>query len=225
MNLSFSPFPGAHERRLVRCAGNPLFSEQKCQVLQVEINQAQRQDAEEAMAFQDDFRNLVQRAIDLSPQEDSEIILKLKEELDQAYERCCGLAGDTSQLKTALQKLLGIVMQAVWRGAADDVSAHTNLREEEIARATHFQLLDQPLVADLLRPDSLIAPDEFVPTLLSESEPAVRAAMEMFDSTQLTLLCTEARRHLQSLSDSVDSTQALARLALLEQHLQQVQQA
>lgn len=225
MKLSFSSFPGAHERQLIRRADNPLFTEDKRQVIQVEINQAQRRDADEALAFQDDFRSLVQRAIDLSPQEDSEVILKLKEDLDQGYERCCGLAGDTRELKSALKRLIGIVMQAVWHGAADDTAAHTNLREEEIARETHFKLLEQPLIADLIRPDSLIGPDELVPTLLSESEAAVATALEIFDSNQLAALCEKGRNLLQSQEKSGCLEIALSRLALLEKHLQRLQHA
>src|SRR5690606_7819356 len=115
--------------------------------------------------FQGEFRALVQRAIELSPQEESEVILKLKEDLDRAYEQCCGLPGDNSETKAALRKLLDIVMRAVWRGAADDPAAQTNLREEEVARATHFELLEHPLVADLIRPDSPIEPDELAATV------------------------------------------------------------
>ncbi len=224
MKLSFSLYPGAHERQLIRRANNPLFPEDKQHVIQVEINQAQRRDVDEAMTFQEEFRALVQRAIDLSPQEDSEVILKLKEDLDQGYERCCGLAGDTRELKSSLKKLLGIVMQAVWRGAGDDAAAHTNLREEEIARATHFQLLEQPLIADLIRPDSLIGADELVPTLLSESEPAVVAALEIFDGIQLSELYNKANNLLLTMENPSVSEAALAKLALLEQHLRQLQQ-
>ena len=225
MKLSFSSFPGAHERQLIRRAGNLLLTEDKRQVIQVEINQAQRRDVDEALAFQEDFRSLVQRAIDLSPQEDSEVILKLKEDLDQGYERCCGLAGDTRELKSALKKLIGIVMQAVWHGAEDDAAAHTNLREEEIARETHFKLLEQPLIADLIRPDSLIGPDELVPTLLSESEDAVAATLEIFDSNQLSALCEKGRNLLQCQEKSGHLETALSRLALLEKHLQRLQHA
>ena len=219
MKLNFSRFPGAHERQLLRHSDNPLFPDDKRQILQVEIHQAQRKDVEEALAFQEEFRTLVQRAIDLSPQEDSEIILKLKEDLDQAYERCCGLAGDTHELRAALKKLLEIVMQAVWRGAADDAAAHANLREEELARATHFQLLEQPLIADLIRPDSTIGSDELVPILLNESESSVAAALGLFDGDQLTLLCQDARKFLQSLDKSVATETAYKRLSQMDKHL------
>lgn len=220
MKPSFSSHPGAHERQLIRCAENPLFPPNRRQVIQIELNQAQRRDQEEAAAFQERFRSLVQRAIDLPPQADSEVVLKLKEDLDQAYEQACGLAGDPREIKTALKKLLDIVMRAVWRGAGDDAAAQVNLREEEAARAAHFALLEHPLIADLIRPDSPIGPDELVATLLSESAPVLAAVLTLFDADQLTLICQDARQVLKPLDmSSPPIANAHARLAEMEQQL------
>lgn len=226
MKPSFSNHPGAHERQLIRCADNPLFPPQRRQVIQIEVNQAQRRDLEEAQAFQERFRALVQRAIDLPPQADSDVVLKLKEDLDQAYEQACGLAGDTREIKAALKKLLEIAMRAVWRGAGDDAAAQSNLREEETARAAHFALLEYPLIADLIRPDSPIAPDELAATLLSESASAFAAALNLFDADQLALLCQDGRRLLDSLKGTSTSTDtARARLSDMERHLTALQAA
>lgn len=220
MKPQFSTYPGARERQLIRCADNALFLPERRHVIQVEVNEAQRKDASDAVTFQGEFQALVQRAVELSPQEESDVILKLKEDLDRAYEQCCGLPGDNSGTKAALKKLLDIVMRAVWRGAADDPAAQTNLREEEVARATHFQLLEHPLVADLIRPDSPIGPDELAATLLSESEAAVAAALEIFDEDQLALLCRTAEELLQPLPASTVPPNAPARLAQMRQGLE-----
>lgn len=220
MKPTFSTHPGAHERQLIRCADNPLFAPVRRQVIQIEVTQAQRRDQEEATAFQSRLRELVQRAIDLPPQADSEVVLKLKEDLDQAYEQACGLAGDPREIKTALKKLLEIVMRAVWRGAGDDAAAQANLREEEAARATHFALLEYPLIADLLRPDSAIASDELVATLLSDSSAALNAALALFDADQLALICQDAAQQLKA-HDRSDPRigAAYERLADIERHL------
>ena len=216
----FSSHPGAHERQLIRCADNPLFPEKRRQVIQIEVTQAQRRDSEEAGKFQTDFRALIQRAIDLDPQAESDVILKLKEDLDHAYERCCGLGGDQREIKAALRKLLGPIMQAVWRGAANDPAAQANLREEELARAAHFELLERPFIADLIRPDSPIGPDELIPSLLSESSEGVGAALELFDSDQLAVLCRDARVLLESRPNShSDLVAAWDRLAQMEARL------
>lgn len=224
MSLAFSRHPGAHERHLQRSADNPLFTQERRQVIQMEITQAQRRDSEDAALFLKNFRALVQRAVDLKPQEDSEVILALKEDLDRAYEQCCGLPGDRSDMKAALRKLVGVVMQAVWRGAENDPAAQANLREEEAARGLHFDLLEQVLVADLIRPDSPIAQDELAATLLSESEAAVAAALTLFDADQLTLLCADAGRAAGGLpADSPRNGRVQARLRQMEEHLHMLQ--
>ncbi|MBI5462444.1 MAG: hypothetical protein HY941_09700 [Gammaproteobacteria bacterium] len=213
----FSSQPGAHERQLIRCADNPLFPAQRRHVIQIEVTQAQRHDAEEAQAFQTDFRTLLQRAIELDPQADSDVILKLKEDIDHTYERCCGLGGDRQEIKTALRKLLEHVMRAVWHGAANDPAAQANLREEELAREAHFQLLELPFIADLIRPDSPIGPDELIPSLLSESAESVAAALELFDADHLIVLCRDARALLEALPQApAELATAWARLAQLE---------
>ena len=84
----------------------------------------------------------------------------------------------------------------------------------------HFRLLEHPLVADLLAPDSPIGPDELAPTLLSESKPAVRAAIELFDEAQLGELCRDARQRLDACGPLPQRlAEAPARLALMEQRL------
>lgn len=217
MKPQFSSHPGAQERQLIRCADNPLFPAKRRQVIQIEVTHAQRRDAEEASAFQTDFRALLQRAIELDPQADSDVILKLKEDLDHAYERCCGLGGDQREIKAALRKLLEPIMQAVRRGAANDPAALANLREEELARAAHFQLLELPFIADLIRPDSPIGPDELIPSLLSESDESVAAALNLFDTDHLVVLCRDARVLLESLP------QAPSELATAWAHLAQME--
>jgi hypothetical protein len=83
-------------------------------------------------------------------------------------------------------------MQAVWKGAGDDSAAHAELRQEEEARRLHQELLEQPLIADLLNPDTPIPPEELVATLLSETEPALAGALLLFDPPQLEALHTQA---------------------------------
>jgi hypothetical protein len=63
----------------------------------------------------------------------------------------------------------------------------------------HNRLAEQVFVADLILPDSPIAESELIPSLLSESETAVAAAMQLFDLEQLSNIYQEARQLLQNL--------------------------
>ena len=80
-------------------------------------------------------------------------------------------------------------------------------------------MLAHSIVADLLRPDTPVGPDELIPTLLSESEDDLHAALNLFDPEQLTLIHAEA----QSLVDQLQATGnlspgAAAKLATIESH-------
>ncbi|MEJ2608603.1 MAG: hypothetical protein P8179_00650 [Candidatus Thiodiazotropha sp.] len=191
MNLLFSELPGRHERHLLRKFNNLLFPEEKRQLTQEQLTDAQRLDHEELVAYIEELRKLVGEAVALGPHEQSDIILELKERLDKAYETSCRLADDQTPNKQAIKKLVEVIMQAVWKGAGNDTLAHQELKQEEEARRIHFELLETPLVADLLDPQSLILKDELLPVLLSAKQAEFEAAVIIFDPQQLTELCQQ----------------------------------
>lgn len=166
MSEQFSKRPGAHERRLIRRYRNPLFGHTA--ISQEDIDRARERDADEVKAFMKWFRDLVEQCASLDPNAEADVVLKLKEQLDKSYEQSAGLAGDQSEIQALVKRLLEVIMQAMWKGVGQDMQAHSKLQMEAEARESHFALLGYPLVADLLRPDSVIEEDELVPTLLSE---------------------------------------------------------
>lgn len=221
MKLKFSDDPGPFERQLQRKQGNSLFSAEARAVTQNQIDAARYRDQEELRSFQAALRATLREALDMPPQVESDVLLKLKERLDQLYDQCSGLPGDHDREKQSLMRMIGVIMKAVWAGAGDDSRARSELEQEDHARTLHHDLLLQPLVAHLLRPDSPIAEDELIPTLLSEAEDAVRTVLQLFDSTQLQALCEQARELLMPLkAEGQDLPTAWQRLALLEEAAQ-----
>ena len=197
MTPLFGKRPGAHERHLQRRFNNPLFAPERRQVSLADVIAAQELDSDEQARFAEEFRGLVEEAASLRPNEESEVILGLKERLEQAYEQCAGLGGEQAQPKVALKRLVELVVAAVRRGAGSDPKAREELVREALARSLHYDLLEHALVADLLRPDSPVGADELIPTLLSEPEEAVRAAMHLFDEGQRTMMRGQARALLE----------------------------
>lgn len=193
----FSDRPGARERHLQRKCDNPLFPPAARAVSQDQVTLARQEDVGELQAFQAELREAVEQAVNLRPTEESEVILRLKERLDRLYEQAAGLREDQAQARLALRQLVAVVMRAVWKGAGNDARAQAELEEEEQARAAHYALLEQPLVADLLRPDSPITAGELAPTLLSADAEALAAALTLFDADQVEALCGQARLLLQ----------------------------
>lgn len=213
----FSRRPGRHERHLRRRYGNALFPASRRGVEEADVVAARRRDQEEREAFMQHFRHLVQRAIDLEPQVQSDVLLRLKEDFDRAYETCAGLGGDQSKIKEAIETLVDKIMQAIRKGAQGDPVALRKLDEEEEARRLHYRLLEYPLIADLLHPESVIAEDELVPTLLSEAEAAYHAALDLFTPQQLALLVGQARELLAGLpQDAPEAATARRRLTEME---------
>jgi len=198
MNIEFRQQPGPRERHLMRKFRNPLFPDADS-INMTQVEQARRQDEAELDEFLRYFRDLVQETVDLEPNSDSDVILDIKERLDQCYVQCCALPGDHSEIKKAVNKLVDVIMAAVRQGAANDPVALNKLDEENIARQMHNKLAEQVFVADLILPDSPIAETELIPSLLSESEMAVTAALQLFDLEQLSNIYQEARQLLQNL--------------------------
>ncbi|MCP3848621.1 MAG: hypothetical protein GY694_00075 [Gammaproteobacteria bacterium] len=210
MTLIFSNQPGARERHLKRQYQNPLFAQEHREFDEQRLAGARYMDEKEQEEFLETFHDVLGKVAELKPNEGSEVMLELKSQLDQSYEQCSGLMGDHTNEKGAIVKLVNVIMASVRQAAAGDSEAEQNLIEEELARNTHFQLLQYPLVADLLRPRSPIAQDQLIPTLLTESEDAIHAAFQLFDTEHQSLICQQARELLEKLdSDSIDKNDPL----------------
>ncbi len=207
MTLIFSQKPGRNERHLRRKHNNPLFPKSQQTVSPEELLEAQRLDHEELVEFIGGFRALVQRTVNLKSNEESDVILKIKEQLDIAYEQASGLADDQSETKNAIQKLTQIIMNSIRANAADDRVAQEELKQEQQARAAHYSLLQHPIVADLLHPESPILESDLAPSLLSESSMGLQAALELFDDAQLQIICETGSELLKSLAVEGDVPQ------------------
>jgi hypothetical protein len=220
MDLPFTHRPGRRERHLRRRHENPLFSWPPVEVAPEALLEAQRLDHEEMEAFRDSFRGLVQRAVDLPPDAGSDMVLALKEDLERHYEQARGLPEDHGSECEAVVKLIAVIMKTVRRSAGPDPLARQELDEEEAARAIHFRLLNAPLVADILHPESPITPDELVPSLLGAPLEELEAALDIFDPDQIRTLTADATERLAFLEQAgVDVAPARARLARMRARL------
>jgi len=199
--LTFSPQPGMRERQLQRRHGNPLFGKPVV-VTGAQLGKAQREDTAEREQFYLDFQKTLEGIAAFSGNVDSEKVLAVKQNVDAQYEQCSGLCGDNAKALEGLVRLQEMMMQAIRAGAGDDPTAQAELEQEAVARHTHQQLLRFPIVGDLLRPDSAIGETELLPTLLSESLPAVEAAANLFTAPQLQELVEKGEQLLEELGEN-----------------------
>lgn len=187
-----STFVGMYERHLRRKDRNPLFGTPAPQFPPEAYDEARRLDNEEMRRFQTDMARVIQQAINLDANVESEVVLELRANLDQLYARCSGLGGNCGDHKQALRRLIDVVMNAVWQAAADDPMARMELEQEELARQQHFCLMEYPLISDLMRPDTPVTQEELIPTLLQAEEDELEAVLWMFEPEQLKAIRQEA---------------------------------
>jgi len=194
----FPTSPGARVRHLQRIYNNPLFEQLAPKLFQQRLEGAIYMDQQEQENFELSLHALISEIADLDSNVQSDVILKLKEKLDQAYEQSAALGGDQNIHKRTIIQMVNVLMQAVWQGAQGDPQAEQNLREEESARKQHYDLLECSLIADVLNPHSIIQKDDLVPVILSESLENLKMLFFIFDNEQQVYLQTQARLFLEN---------------------------
>lgn len=205
VELLFSKKAGRRERMLKRQFQNPLFG--KVHIEPFDIQDARQQDAADVEQFIKDFRELVQKVTDLKPSADSDQVLKLKESLDKSYETSSGLAGDQQEIRQMIQRLLGLMMQSMWKAVGKDAQGIEKLEMEVQAREAHFAMLEHAFIADLLAPDSPIDEKWMVPCLLCESPQTVALAVQLFEPEQQQLIYQQGLNLIKELDKTNEKVQ------------------
>lgn len=220
MTMNFSPTPGPYERHLKRRLLNPLFPKLEKDVTQEDIDNAQRKDEENLMSFMTHFQSVVQKTTELGGNSESDVVLEIKEQLDECYATSCALPGEHSNLKVAIKKLITAIMAAIRKGAADDATALKKLDDEEIAREMHNELHERKLIADLMLENSPILENELTATLLNEESDDLDAALQLFSVEQLDLIVNDAQALLENLrQDGQEIPHAWERFQQMKQAL------
>jgi len=214
MEIPFSERPGRHERHFKRKIDNPLFPRPLTHYSDDDLLEVQRLDHEEIVSFLDVLKKLVQQAINLQANEESQVVLDLKAELEKLYETACRLGDQQENNKAALRDLLKVIMATVRSHAGGDAKAEMELQQEDLARQQHFSMLEHDLVVDLLDTEGLILEDELAAVMLSEDEQQVSVALTMLDAEQRLLLAADADRLIEK-NNLVDDEKLKRRIALI----------
>ena len=197
--MNFSISPGPFERHLKRRLLNPLFPKPERELTQQDIIDAQRKDEENLLSFMNYFQSVVKKTTELGSHSESDIVLEIKEQLDECYATSCAMAGEHNNLKEAIRRLITAIMAAIRKGAADDPVALKKLDEEDQAREMHNELHERKLIADLMLENSPILEHELTPTLLNEEADDLQAALQLFSAEQLDLIVKDAQALLERL--------------------------
>jgi len=209
--------PGSVERHLIRRNNNPLFSERQTVVNSDSLMNAQKEDHELLQKFMLEFKQTMLKAVDFKSNEDSEVILEIKDTLDKLYATSSTVADDQTRIRESIKKFLNVIMQSVISGAGNDSHALQELEQEEKAREANFMFLDSKLAADILDPESPIDESDLIPTLLSADKDELAITIQLFDKKQLSFILGEGENLLNSLdSEGVDVKQAAENFVFIE---------
>ena len=207
MTLKFSTQPGPRERQLLRKWNNPLFGA-AATITQQNIQIAQQQDAQAMQVFMQQFREVVEQAVKLDKNVESDVILMLKARLEQQYAICTGLPGQPAAIQEALKKLINAIGTTLRTTSKDDPHAVEKLNADEEHTRLHLHLCDYLIVSDILNPDEIISSDEQIPTLLNESEDALQAALALFSPEHIKILIEDGHALLKKIESEGHSLPA-----------------
>lgn len=217
--------PGAHERHLIRRYENILFGDRATDVTSDTLQQYQKIDHDILQGFMLDFRQVVNKAVTLKPNEDSEVILEVKDQLDKLYAISVSVADDQSRVQESIKKLIQVVMDSVRKGADQDPKAIQELAQEDAAREANFAFLQSTLVADILDPDSPIKNEDLLPTLLCAKKDDLALATQLFDLEQITFLLDQGKQLLDKLEfEEKDITIAAENYVFMEGYLKYLEE-
>ena len=227
-DMTFIPSdnPGAFERHLIRRNDNALFGDRQTEITSDTLMEVQKKDHDILQQFMLDFRETMTKAVSFKPNEDSEVILEVKDKLDKLYATSVSVADDQTRVRESIKKLLVVIMQSVRKGAGDDAHALQELDQEEGAREANFEFLESKLVADILDPESPIDNDDLVPTLLSiEDKDELALATQLFDIEQVAFLLEEGESLLNKLdAEGKDVKNAAENFVFIEGYKQYLEQ-
>lgn len=202
MNLFFSDKPGSHERHLRRKVNNPLFGD--LVFSQDDVLEARARDEQELATFMDNFHAIAKDAAGLDASVDAEILIELKGRLEKSYEDSCCVMGNQSDIQQGLARLIESIMTSLLHASQEEEDAYQKLMDEKAAREIHFELLEFPFIADLIRSDSPIQSEELLPALLSEQEKVVLASTTLFTEDQLVFICEHGQQMLVDVESDHD---------------------
>lgn len=220
MNPSFSKWPGAWERHLIRRHDNPHYFEKITAPSSQEIAESQTRDQQELSQFHSALESLVSRTMTLTDDSCTESIVLVKKDLDACHDTAFGLAADLTEQKNAIATLNEIITGAMQRSMNNDDEAKSLLLiQNEAARMAKLRRLEYPIVCDLLRSVSPIPNGELTGALLSESDSAYKTALEILEKDRKIYLAQRIDTIITNLTSESHKSQALRKLELLQKQL------
>lgn len=204
MSLSpnFSNNPGCWEQQLIRQYNNPLFPEAVRNVVHQQVVEAREKDKAEQQTFQKAFEAAVKKVSELPEKAEAEQLLEIIPELSRCLTDCMTLCIDLPKEREALTRLLNLFEDTLINSAGADSDFFQQVEQDRAERKIHQEVLENRIIASMMRENSPISVDELPATLLSASADQVGALLPFLDPEQLGSLQQQCATLLASNSDN-----------------------
>ncbi len=220
MKNTFSKWPGAWERHLIRRHSHPHYFGSGTKTTEQDLIEAKARDQQELAQFHSSLQTIVDRTTELNEESSANTIMALKKDLEICHDTAFGLAADLSDQKAAIAALNDVITTAMRRTLRDkDEPNHLRLIQNESKRISQLSRLQYPIVCDLLRSISPIPKGELTAALLSESEAAYITALEVMSRNDKEYLAKRIDTIIDSLNFEKYISKAIRKRDLLRKNL------
>lgn len=199
MSLSpnFSKNPGCWEQQLIRRYNNPLFPESQRNVVHQQVVEAREKDKAEQQAFHKQFEGVVKQVSELPEKAEGEQLLELIPKLTTCYNDCLTLCIDLPKEKQALTRLITLFEETLLKTTAEKSAFGEQLARDRAERKIHQEVLENRIIASMMRENSPISVDELPATLLSSELDQIETLLPFLDPEQLESLQQQCSEILQ----------------------------
>ncbi|HIJ22121.1 MAG: hypothetical protein HON68_08815 [Gammaproteobacteria bacterium] len=212
MNRSpnFSKNPGCWEQQLIRKFKNPLFPDGERDVVHHQVVEAREKDKAEQQTFHKQFETVVAKVSKLPEKAEAEQLMELISEMANCYNDCMTLCIDLPKEKQALSRLLTLFEETLLRHAGEESAFIEQIERDRAERKIHKEILENRLIASMMRENSPISVDDLPATLLSTQPQEVQSLLPFLAVEQLGSLQQQMATILEGAKQSSEQIEDAA---------------
>ena len=178
-----------------------------------QVVEAREKDKAEQQAFHKQFETAVEKVSKLPEKAEAEQLLALIPELTRCYNDGMMLCIDLPKEKQALSHLLTLFEETLLKTAGEESAFGEQVARDKAERKIHQEVLENRIIASMMREDSPISVEELAATLLSAAVEEAEALLPFLDPAQLDSLqqqCTTLlEQAAQSANHNLESAQQI----------------
>lgn len=214
--LEWSSNPGAHESHLAKRHNNPYFPPPRRIISKEALAEAKRMDNDELMLAKQRLE-LCQTKIEALPAIATvSDLLRLREDLDDLIHFSMGVGGLAKEIASKADQLRDGVILTMREAFSDDAETLEAIEEANFYHRDHMTKFNVPVMAQTLRENSPIVPEEMLASVLSEDPITISIVLDLTpEDAQASMRVAALMLMRQALDEGYRDPQFEEKLAVL----------